>query len=189
MKRIVTALVIGAALAFSMPALAAKKPKMTPMELQSIQSKEFETTKDAAFGAVMTVAQDLGYTVGAADLSSGFITASSPNENKTNFWGAMAGVQSSGNTTMTAFLMTMPNKAVRIRLNFVNSKNNSSAYGQTNKQDKPILDPQVYQTAWDKIDEALFVMGALASSAPPTPASERAPNVQQASDTDNQPTQ
>ena len=77
----------------------------------------------------------------------------------------MVGVASPGNTVMTAFMLQMPSGLARVRLNVVNSKNQSSAYGQQSRQDKPILDPKVYQTAWDKIDEALFVMGALASPA------------------------
>jgi len=165
MKKIALALALGLSIN-SAPALAAKRPQLTPMELQAIQSKEFETTKDAAFGALMTVIQDLGYTVQSADVNTGFITAASPTENKTGFFDAMAGAAASGNTVMTAFLMQMPSGMTRVRLNFVNSKNLSSGYGQQSRQDKPILDAKVYQTAWEKIDEALFVMGALASSAP-----------------------
>lgn len=177
MKKFAIALALGLSLA-STPSYAAKNPNMTPMELQSIQSKEFETNKETAFGAVMTVVQDLGYTVQSADLNSGFITAASPTENKTGFFDAMVGAASSGNTVMTAFILHMPSGMTRVRLNFVNSKNMSSAYGRDSREDKPILDPHVYRTAWDKIDEALFVMGALSSSAPApkaaTPAADLA---------------
>lgn len=172
MKKFAIGFALGIAM-ISSPAVAAKKPKMTPMELQAIQSKEFETTKEVAFGAVMTVVQDLGYTVQSADVNSGFITAASPTENKTGFFDAWAGVSASGNTMMTAFIQPMPSGTTRVRLNFVNSKNQSAAWGQQSRQDKPIVDPQVYQTAWDKIDEALFVMGALSSSVPDTPAAAK----------------
>jgi hypothetical protein len=140
---------------------AKKKPTMTPMELQAIQSKEFEVTKDDLFSAVMTVTQDLGYQVESADLQTGFITAASATENKTGFFEAMAGMSASGNTRMTAFIQQMPNKMSKVRLNFLNSKNSSSAYGRNSSQDKPILDPAVYNNAWEKIDEAIFVINAL----------------------------
>lgn len=152
------------ALAFALissPTMAAKPPKMTPMELQSIQSREFETDKATAFGAVMSVIQDLGYIVESADLSSGFVTAASPAENKTSFFGALAGEVASGNTKMTAFLMQLPNSRTRVRLNFVNTKNSSSSYGRSSSQDKPILDANIYNNAWERIEEALFVIGAL----------------------------
>jgi hypothetical protein len=180
MKKILFALLLSVSLVAN-PAVEAKKPQLTPMELQAIQSKEFETNKEAAFGAVMTVVQDLGYTIQTADLPSGFITAASPTVNKTGFLEAMAGVSANGNTVMTVFIVQMPSGLTRIRLNFVNSKNQSSSYGQQSRQDKPILDPLVYQTAWDKIDEALFVFGALSDKSgakgaePPVEAPSSAP--------------
>lgn len=150
-------------------AAEAKKPKMTPLELQSIQSREFEVPKDVAFNAVMTVVQDLGYIVQTADLPTGFITAVSPTQNKTNFLDALGGVSASGNTALTASLLPMPNGMTRVRLNFVNSKTSSGFYGQGARNDKPILDPAVYQIAWEKIDEALFVLSALSDTSRPTP--------------------
>lgn len=166
MRRLFLSLVLAMTFVLNPALEAKKKPELTPMELQAIQSKEFETSKDLAFAAVMTVIQDLGYTVQTADLGSGFITAASPTENKTGFFEAIGGVSASGNTMLTAFIMQMPSGLTRIRLNFVNSKNQSSTYGQQARKDKPILDPLVYQTAWDKVDEALFVLGALNSSSP-----------------------
>lgn len=160
MKRILIALLLAFTLTAN-PAVA-KKPTMTPMELQAIQSREFEVGKEVAFGAIMTVIQDLGYTVASADIASGFITAASPTENKTGILDAFAGQRGSGNTVMTAFLLQMPSGTTRIRLNFVNSKSTSGLYGRSDRRDKPILDPNVYQNAWERIDEALFVMGALA---------------------------
>jgi len=110
------------ALLSSGAAEAKKKPTMTPMELQAIQSKEFEVKKDDLFSAVMTVTQDLGYQVESADLQTGFITAASATENKTGFFEAFAGMSSSGNTRMTAYIQQMPNKMSKVRLNFLNSK-------------------------------------------------------------------
>ncbi|WP_230279787.1 hypothetical protein [Croceicoccus sp. Ery15] len=145
---------------------AAKKGDLTPMELQAIQAREFEVDKGTAFGAIMTVIQDFGYIVESADVSSGFITAASPVENKTGFFDALGGMQAHGNTRVTAFLMQMPNGSTKIRLNFVNSKRSSGSWGRSNEQEKPILDGEVYRNAWERIDEALFVMGALTDTAP-----------------------
>lgn len=163
----------------------AKKPKMTPMELQAIQSREFEVSKDVVFGAVMTVIQDLGYTVESADLASGFVTAASPTENKAGFFEVLGGMSASGNTVMTAFMLQMPNGMTRIRLNFVNSKSTSSAYGRDSRQDKPILDPAVYNNAWERIDEALFVMGAISEKSG-APKSEAPMETQDSSSATNQ---
>jgi hypothetical protein len=151
------------------PAIAKKAPQLTPMELQALQSREFETSKDNLFGAVMTVFQDLGYQVQTADVQTGFITAVSATQNKTNFFMALGGMSASGNTKVTCFLQAMPSGMTRVRLNFLNSRNTSSAYGQSSQVDKQILDAAVYHNAWEKIDEALFVMGALQATAPAAP--------------------
>ncbi len=140
---------------------AKKAPQLTPMELQALQSKEFETTKENLFNAVMTVVQDSGYQVQSADLQTGFVTAVSGAEQKTSFFEALGGSRSSALTKMTAFTQSLPNGMARVRLNFLVTKTTSSLYGQNNRNDKPILDGSVYANAWDKIDEALFVMGAM----------------------------
>ena len=151
------------------PAFAERRPQMTPMELQAIQSREFTASKDDAFSAVMTVIQDLGYQVESADLQTGFITAASATENRTNVWDVLGGGRSSGQTKMTAFVQQLPNGRARIRLNFLNTRRTSSAYGQDSQNDRPILDPAVYNSAWERIDEALFVSSALAASPAPSP--------------------
>lgn len=165
-KNISLAIAASLVACISVPAYAKKPPQLTPMELQAIQSKEFQTSKETLFASTMSVFQDLGYTINSAEMQTGFITANSPMANKTNFWGAMAGVASQGMTRATAFVEAMPNGYSRIRLNFVNTVQSSSAYGRNSQADKPILDPAPYKAAWEKIDEALFVRNAIASPAP-----------------------
>jgi len=161
-KNLIAALIATSALCAVNPAIAKKPVPLTPMEIQAIQSREFEVSKEDAFSSVMSVVQDLGYTISSADLPSGFITATSPNENKTNFGEALfLGSRSSGFTKLTCFMMQLPNGSTRIRLNFVNTKNTSSAYGQSSAKDKPILEPAVYQNAWERIDESLFVFASM----------------------------
>ena len=173
MKKLI--LIILAVFAMSTtPAWAKKAPQLTPMELQALQSREFETTKDNLFGAVMTVLQDLGYQVQTADVQTGFVTAVSATQNKTNFLMALGGMAASGNTKVTCFLQAMPSGMTRVRLNFLNSRNTSSAYGQNSQNDKLILDAAVYHNAWEKIDEALFVMGALQAPTPLAPTTSPA---------------
>jgi hypothetical protein len=137
----------------------ATTPKTAPtsLQIQAFQSKEFETSKSIAFGSVLSVFQDLGYIVSSADKDTGFITAASPAGNKTNFWEALGGVTSSGQTKATAFVEEIRQGFVTVRLNFVDTKNSSSAYGRSNAQDKPILDPKAYQTALSKIEDAIFI--------------------------------
>jgi hypothetical protein len=141
---------------------------MTPMALQSIQQHEFEADKATLFSSVMNVFQDLGYTISAADINTGFITAESATVAKTNFWEAMGGINAMGSTKATAFVESLPNHKSRVRLNFVSTKQQSFGYGRNNRIDRPITDPKAYQIAFERIDEALFVRKSTDSPSPPT---------------------
>jgi hypothetical protein len=152
------ALVIAACIAVSMVGCATT-PKQTPtsLQIQSFQTKEFEASKTATFGSVISVFQDLGYIVQSADKDTGFITATSPSSNKTGFWEAMGGLATSGQTKATAFVEEIRPNFVTVRLNFVDTKHVSSSYGQNSDRDTPILDPKPYQVAFDKIETAIFI--------------------------------
>lgn len=135
-------------------------PAATPLQIQAFQSHEFETQKRVAFGAVLSVFQDLGYIVQGADLDTGFITAASPAGSKFNWWELLDASTSTAQTRATAFVEEIRPGFVTVRLNFVDSKRLSSKEGQTTDRDTPILDPKAYQVAFDKIDDAIFVRSA-----------------------------
>ncbi len=148
------------ALTIITPTYAAKRPQLTPMEVQALQSRDFDTSKNILFASVMSVLQDLGYTVESADIDTGFIRGGSPTSDSVNFFEAFSGFTSAKNTRVTAFVEPMAGGKSKVRLNFVNSIENSSRWGQTNKRDTPVLDAKTYQVAWDKIDEAIFIRSA-----------------------------
>jgi PBP1b-binding outer membrane lipoprotein LpoB len=50
-------------------------PKMTPMEIQSLQTRDFESSKDIVFPSVVSVFQDIGYTITSADIATGLVVA------------------------------------------------------------------------------------------------------------------
>lgn len=133
------------------------KKESTPLELQAFQLKEFEAAKAVVFGAVVSVFQDIGYIIQSADKDTGFITAGSPSKDKTGFWEALGGVTSSGQTKATAFVEEIRPGFTTVRLNFVNTKMNSSWYGQQRNIDEAIVDPNAYQKAFARIDDAIFV--------------------------------
>ena len=134
-----------------------KRVPETPLQLQSFEAREFETSKTAAFGSVLTVFQDLGYIVASADKETGFITAASPSGTRTNFWEALGGVQTSGHTKATAFVEEIRPGFVSVRLDFVNARRRSFFYGQTIDVDKQVLDPKAYEAAFARIGDAIFV--------------------------------
>ena len=53
-------------------------PEKSSLELQAFQKREFNTSKQTAFASAVSVFQDLGYTIRAADVQTGLIQAQSP---------------------------------------------------------------------------------------------------------------
>ena len=146
------------AIAAALAGCATAQPnQMTPLEIQAFQKQDFESSKKIVFGSVVSVFQDLGYIIDSADLETGFITAASASENKTSFWEAMGGVTTSGKTRVTAFVEEMRPDYVSVRLNFVDTRSSSSAQGSQTSRDTPIVEPEPYRIAFDRIGDAVFV--------------------------------
>lgn len=152
--------------ASSSPSLAKKKPQPTGLELQQIQARDFEAPKNVTFAAVMSVLQDSGYRIGSADRDTGLITASASTKTKMT-WLPFIGLGTSKKTpVVSAFVEDRGPSFSRVRLNFVMGKisNNNSFGGVTDEE--PILDPAVYQDAFEKINQAVFVRQSLDAPAP-----------------------
>ncbi|TPE47906.1 hypothetical protein FJM67_13925 [Maribrevibacterium harenarium] len=136
-------------------ACAGSGVKMTPLEIQSMQTRQYENEYAVVFSSTISVLQDLGYTVTNASKDTGLIAAESASESDT-FSKIMLNQTSVSKTKATAFIEEI-GSSTKIRLNFVNSNKTSSMYGQTNEEDEAVLDPQIYQNAFDKIENAIFV--------------------------------
>jgi len=125
---------------------------LTPLEIQSMQTREYSQGIDIVFPSVVSVFQDLGYMVKSADKSSGFINAESPAITKTAFLGGRDVYQ----TAATGFIERI-GKITRVRLSFVVTKNIYLGLGDQKRQDTPIVDAPVYSNAFEKIENAIFV--------------------------------
>ena len=132
----------------------ATAPEKSSLELQAFQKKNFDTSKKVAFASVMSVFQDMGYTVKQASVETGFIQAASPTKSFVLFGAHMT------NTEATAFVEDITPTRTSIRLNFVQDKEDSSGYGMKSKTDKPILDQKVYEGCFKNIQEAIFIREA-----------------------------
>ena len=131
------------------------KVTMTPLEIQSMQSRTFDKSKDIIFPSVMSVFQDLGYTINSADVNTGLITAESTAESNAamKFW---LGVAQVSQTKANAFIEKIGNKT-SVRINFVNVVKQSSSWGQDDRKDNKILTPEPYRNAFEKIENAIFL--------------------------------
>ena len=136
-------------------ATAPTAPALTPAEIQSIQSRQYDEKKEVVFASVVSVFQDLGYQIAAADLATGIITSQSAaaNDAAYAFW---TGVAKNTQTKATAFVETI-GSTTSVRLNFVTSTNESFGYGQQRKNEVPVTDSQIYQNAFEKVENAVFM--------------------------------
>ena len=132
-----------------------QKRVMTPLELQSLQMRKYESSKEVVFPSVISVFQDLGYTILNASKDTGLISAESTT--KSNPWmRVMSGLSQNSKTRATAFIETIK-KSTRVRLNFVMVVQTSSQHGQSDRRDESILDAAVYQNAFERIESAIFL--------------------------------
>lgn len=128
-------------------------PQKTPAELMALQTRDFDTTKEQAMSGVVAVFQDLGYIIQTSDFNSGLITAKSPT--KANFVPFVG--RRMDDTRTTGTVRVLSNNKVRVRLNFVESKRLSFGYGMKQDNERPIYDASVYQDAFNKIRNQIFI--------------------------------
>ena len=135
--------------------VTATKTTLTPLEIQGLQTRTYEHNKDVAFPSVMSVFQDLGYTVNSANKDTGLTTAESATESDaaSKFW---LGITDVSQTRATAFIEQIGTNST-MRLNFVGTSKKSTMYGRSDRQDTPILDAAVYQNAFERIETAIFM--------------------------------
>jgi len=128
---------------------------LTPLEIQSMQSRSYDQPKDVVFPSVMSVFQDLGYSINSADMVTGLITAeSTAASNKAlKFW---LGITKVSQTKANAFIEEISGQT-KVRINFVITNKKSFGYGQTDREDDQILTPEPYQNAFEKIENAVFI--------------------------------
>lgn len=147
------------------PALAGKAPKMTPLQIQELQSHELEVAKNVAFSSVMTVLQDSGYRINAADRETGLITASASTKTNTTWMPFIGFGKSKKTPVVSAYIEDISPVRTRIRLNFVMTKMSANQFGG-GADEEPILEATVYRDAFEKIDQQVFIRSASAAPAP-----------------------
>lgn len=174
LKRYLKSSAICVAMVAAPLASAKKAPEMSPLALQQLQARDLETTKEQAFGAVMSVLQDSGYRIQAADKDTGLITGVASTKGKLTYNLFMGFGKSKKSPIVSAFIEQRTPKLARVRLSFVMGKVNSNGYGAGVQDEEPILDPVVYQKAFEQINQTLFIRAGMDAPAA-TAASTQAP--------------
>jgi len=166
MRKFVGIVAAGLALTIAPSMLSAKKTEPSALELQQMQLRDFEAEKDMVFGAVMSVLQDSGYRIQAADKDTGLITGIASTKAKTTFVPFVGFGKSKKSPIVSAFIETRAPGHTTVRLSFVMAKVRSNGYGAGPQDEEPIYDPSVYRDAFEKIDQAIFIRKGMAAPAP-----------------------
>jgi hypothetical protein len=153
---------------------AKKKVELSPLALQQLQARDIEASKEQVFGAVMSVLQDSGYRIQAADKDTGLITgiASTTAKMTYSIWTGFG--KSKKSPIVSAFIEARSPTMTHIRLSFVMGKVRSTLYGSGAQDEEPIYDPAVYQKAFEQINQTVFIRQNM-DSPPATAASPTAP--------------
>lgn len=163
------ALVLFAVSATISPAIAKKAPQLSPLALQQMQTRDYEFAKIVSFPAVMTILQDSGYRIQAADKDTGLITATASTNSKMT-WAPFVGFARSKKTPVVSAFIEDRGRGSRVRLNFVMAKTKNGAYGASWSDEEPIVEAAVYRDAFERIDREIFTRAALnAPQASPAP--------------------
>ena len=142
---------------FSGCCLSLKNKSISPLELQALQSRDYEAAKEGVFSSVVSVLQDKGFILRSIDKESGLI--SGDGVYKGDLLSALFFQFSrEKQVKMNAFIETIGTKT-RVRLNFVLMKNTKFFYHhqQVYRSDEVILDPAYYQEFFSQIDSTIFL--------------------------------
>jgi hypothetical protein len=138
--------------------------KKTSLEIQAVQAKVFEHDKALVFKAVLSVLQDVGYVVQAANLDTGIVTAQSPTKQDTSgsaaFAAALSGVRSEVRALSTVTIEDIRKDQTKVRINIVAQRFRSARSGQQATDEVVIQDPQQYARFFERLDEAIFIRTA-----------------------------
>ena len=130
------------------------------IDLQVMQTRTVECPYSVAFASVVSVFQDLGFTIQSADVNTGLICAQSttqlqsPNAFQSLFSSASATMS---NTSGTAHVESFGEKSTSIRMSFVSYKKSAYAYGTSLEDSKQVTDAEFYRDFFEKIDKAIFI--------------------------------
>ncbi len=156
-----------AAACVSVPTAAKdKQPEMTALQIQAMQSRDIEGNYKTVFASLMSVLQDAGYRIENADRDTGLVTGVGSSKGKLTYNLFTGFGKSKKSPIVSAFVEEINSNTTRVRLNFVMAKLKSNAYGSQPQDEEPVLDAVVYQDAFEKLNQAVFIRNSMAESVP-----------------------
>lgn len=127
--------------------------KVSDLELQQMQTREFDATIEQAFSATISTFQNYGYLIQSADKSTGMVIAKTSSKASID---SFVGLVKTEYDKATAFIEQIAKDRVRIRVSIVKYVT-ASKMGYNGEKEAPRTNPQVYEDMFTKIQESLFL--------------------------------
>lgn len=131
------------------------EPQLNALQIEAMQTQSYNTTKRDTFNGVMTVLQNEGYVVQAANYDTGFITARSAEKSIQDAKDKYVSYNEFVNAFITPVKDSKQNET-KVRLNFVVHFSMNDKNG-TRTEDQQVFDSDVYDKAFNDIRQQLFV--------------------------------
>lgn len=128
--------------------------QISNVELQALQTREYEATEEQVFSAVIGAFQSYGFVVQSADRSTGLVIAKTTSDAEINH---LTGVTRTEYNKATAFVERVSDKRVSIRVSIVKHVSASGAYGGHGEKEAMRTTPKIYQDIFAKIEHSLFL--------------------------------
>lgn len=153
-----------------------KTPEMTPLQIQAMQSRDIEGSYKTVFASLMSVLQDAGYRIENADRDTGLVTGVGSSKGKLTYNLFTGFGKSKKSPIVSAFAEEINASTTRVRLNFVMAKIKSNGYGSQPQDEEPVLEAAVYQDAFEKLNQAVFIRNNMTDTTPAKPVGQEADN-------------
>lgn len=128
--------------------------QISNVELQALQTREFDTSYEIAFASVVSVFQNYGYTIQSADKDTGLVLAKTTTDATLN---RLMGYVRNEDTRATAFLEKVSASRIKIRISLVKHVSASGTYGMKGEKEAAITRPEVYQEMFKQLQQAMFL--------------------------------
>ena len=129
-------------------------PQVSSVQLQALQTREFQATEEQAFAAVISTFQDYGYLINSADRATGMVLAKTTTDAEINHF---TGITRTEHNKATAFIEKVAKDRVKIRVSIVKAVSAKHSYGGGGEKEAMRTKPEIYQEIFAKIQHSLFL--------------------------------
>lgn len=129
-------------------------PQVSPVQLQALQTREYEASEGEVFSSVIGAFQSYGFVIQAADRASGLVIAKTTSDATIQ---SFAGIIRTEWNKATAFVEKIAKNRVSVRVSIVKHVSATSDLGAQGEKEAMITNAQVYQDIFSKIEHSLFL--------------------------------